>query len=254
MPFTLSHIVLAPPLARLSQRHLPVAALAMGCMVPDLIRLFIQDENTTTHLWSSLIYPNLFIGLGFTALWYFIYRPAFYRFLGLQHPLNIQGLTSALRFLLAVILSILIGNATHLIWDGLTHTDYRTFAFYEVLSQPVMLLGHMYPLHLLLQMASSIIPLPILAWMGWHYYQQHCQHFPVSAAIKHYFYRLMVLASALGLFVLWNYVRHIPSEIWATNPYFYIGRSINIFMQGWLIIITLGCLLFLFLQHKRRIN
>jgi hypothetical protein len=44
MPFTLSHAVLAPPLAKLSRHTLPTAALAIGCMVPDLIRLFINDH------------------------------------------------------------------------------------------------------------------------------------------------------------------------------------------------------------------
>ena len=43
MPFTLSHAVLAPPLAKLSGNRLPLAALAIGCMVPDLIRLFVAD-------------------------------------------------------------------------------------------------------------------------------------------------------------------------------------------------------------------
>ena len=40
MPFTISHAVLAPPLSKLSGGRLPIAALAIGCMVPDLFRLF----------------------------------------------------------------------------------------------------------------------------------------------------------------------------------------------------------------------
>ncbi|WP_416172827.1 DUF4184 family protein, partial [Escherichia coli] len=39
MPFTLSHAILAPPIAKLSDQRLPVAALAIGCMTPDLFRL-----------------------------------------------------------------------------------------------------------------------------------------------------------------------------------------------------------------------
>ncbi|HCL58892.1 MAG TPA: DUF4184 domain-containing protein, partial [Acinetobacter sp.] len=36
MPFTLSHAVLAPPISYLTGNRLPVAALAIGSMVPDL--------------------------------------------------------------------------------------------------------------------------------------------------------------------------------------------------------------------------
>ena len=50
MPFTISHAVLAPPISKLTGHALPVAALAIGCMVPDLYRLFTQENSNTTHL------------------------------------------------------------------------------------------------------------------------------------------------------------------------------------------------------------
>ena len=45
MPFTISHAVLAPPLAKLSGDRLPIAAIAIGCMTPDLHRLFTQANS-----------------------------------------------------------------------------------------------------------------------------------------------------------------------------------------------------------------
>lgn len=65
MPFTLSHAVLAPPISYLTGNRLPVAALAIGSMVPDLYRLFTHTNSNITHLWSSLIHPDLWIGLIF---------------------------------------------------------------------------------------------------------------------------------------------------------------------------------------------
>ena len=62
MPFTISHAVLAPPISKLTGHALPVAALAIGCMVPDLYRLFTQENSNTTHLWTSIIHPDLWIG------------------------------------------------------------------------------------------------------------------------------------------------------------------------------------------------
>jgi len=49
MPFTISHAVLAPPLAKLSGDRLPIAAIAIGSMTPDLYRLFTQANSNTTQ-------------------------------------------------------------------------------------------------------------------------------------------------------------------------------------------------------------
>ena len=165
MPFTISHAVLAPPISKLTGHALPVAALAIGCMVPDLYRLFTQENSNTTHLWTSIIHPDLWIGLGFCLLWYLIYRPVIYRLSGIQHPLNIESFKSAIQFFIGVIAAVLVGTATHIIWDGLTHVDFRTFAFKDVLSQNLTLFHHQYPVHRILQMGSSIGVLPILLYM-----------------------------------------------------------------------------------------
>ena len=44
MPFTLSHAILAPPLSKLSGNRLPIAALAIGTMTPDLYRVLVKTE------------------------------------------------------------------------------------------------------------------------------------------------------------------------------------------------------------------
>ena len=119
MPFTISHAVLAPPLAKLSGDRLPIAAIAIGSMTPDLYRLFTQANSNTTHYWTSLIHPDLWIGLSFCVLWYALLRPCFYRFLGIQHELRLSSMLRFFKFSVAVILAILLGTATHLLWDGL---------------------------------------------------------------------------------------------------------------------------------------
>lgn len=92
MPFTISHAVIAPPLSKLSQNTLPIAALAIGSMTPDLYRLFTVQSSMLTHQWKGLIYPNLALGLAFCAVWYFLYRPVVYRFFGVQHDLGLSSL------------------------------------------------------------------------------------------------------------------------------------------------------------------
>ncbi len=200
MPFTISHAVLAPPISKLTGHALPVAALAIGCMVPDLYRLFTQENSNTTHLWTSIIHPDLWIGLGFCLLWYLLYRPVIYRLSGIQHPLNIESFKSAVKFLIGVIAAVLVGTATHIIWDGLTHVDFRTFAFKDFLSQNLTLFNHQYPVHRILQIGSSIVVLPILLYMCLQYYRQHQQHHPISPKIKRFAVVLLLTSFAVGCF------------------------------------------------------
>ncbi len=254
MPFTLSHAVLAPPLAKLSGQRLPIAALAIGCMLPDLHRLFTLRQDPTPHLWSALLYPNLFLGLVFCALWSLLYRPALYRFMGVYHPLNLNTIKSALGFVGGMILALLIGNATHLIWDGLTHHDFRSFAFQDFLAQSVQLGTDIYPMHRVLQIGSSILALPFLLWMSLHYYRKHRQVNSVSTKIRVYAIALILLSIVCGGGSLWDYARHIPDALWQEELYYFTGRAINEFSQGALLMLSLGCLLFLILDFQRQME
>lgn len=250
MPFTISHTVLAPVLSRITGRHLPIAALAIGCMIPDLFRLFTAANDHSTHLWSGMLHPNLWIGLGFSALWYLIYRPVLYQVFSLSDPLRIHNFKNFLRFVFSISVAILLGNITHLLWDSVTHVDYRTWAFRDLLSHHIQIFHQTYPLHYLLQIGSSVLALPILIWMVWHYYQQH--HKPTATArwIRAYFALLVVMSLIYAACSCWHYIQLISTALWQQHAYYFLGRSINIFMQGWLIVMTMGCLLLLFLEGK----
>lgn len=106
MPFTISHAVIALPLSKLSRNTLPVAALAIGSMTPDLYRLFTMQSGMLTHQWKGLIYPNLTLGLIFCAIWYFLYRPVIYRFFGIQHDLGLNSLKRIFLFLVGTLLAL----------------------------------------------------------------------------------------------------------------------------------------------------
>ncbi|MDK2622782.1 hypothetical protein, partial [Vibrio vulnificus] len=57
-----------------------------------------------------------------------------------------------------------------------------------------------------------------------------------------------------GLFSVWDYARYISTEVWQSDLYYFTGRSINEFSQGFLITFSLGCLLFLFLDREHRMD
>lgn len=80
MPFTIAHAVLAPPISKLTRGFLPIGALAVGSMTPDLVRFFNVDSHFF-HQWNAALFPDTFLGLCFAIFWYLIYRPVLYHFL-----------------------------------------------------------------------------------------------------------------------------------------------------------------------------
>ncbi len=257
MPFTLSHAVLAPPIARLSGHMLPVAALVIGCMVPDLYRLFVSNGNSDpylAHYWRSLLYPDLALGLGFSFFWYLLYRPVIYRFCGIQHALNIHSFGSALKFLTGIVFAVLIGVCTHILWDGLTHADFRTFAFKDVLEQNISLFGEVYPLHRTLQITTSIFTLPLLGWMLYRYYRCYKHPLTLSRKVLMTGWGLTLFSFLAGMASVADYLRYIPKDVIASNLYNFIGISFNEFSQTALITFTLGCILFLFFDRDHRLG
>lgn len=254
MPFTVSHAVIAQPISYLTSYRLPIAGLVIGSMAPDLYRLLTQEQSNLTHMWSEVFGLTLWLALGFAALWYFLYRPTIYRFIGIQHELKINSFFTAIQFLILLCISIIIGIATHLIWDGLTHVDFRTFAFRDFLSTPISLFGQSYPLHRVLQLGSSALVLPILFWSCLNYYKAHQQQLKVSPKIQVFAWSLSIISIFSGLIAVLDYLRHLSVDLIRSDLYYFTGRFINEFSQTALIVFSLGCLLFLFLDHKQHLS
>lgn len=251
MPFTISHAVLAPPISKITGGRLPISALAIGTMTPDLYRLFTSQDYDFTHEWRGIIVPDLLIGLAFCLLWYLLFRPVVFRCIGMVKPLDLHSFDRVCGFILSVCIALIIGIATHLIWDGLTHSDFRTFAFDHFLNHTITLLGHGYPMHRVLQIGTSIIALPILFWMMFKHIQQHQQVTPVADKIKKIKWLLLIISTLGGLLAYARFAMALGLELWHTDLYGYVGRAINHFSSAWLVLFSFGCLIFLILDHRK---
>lgn len=254
MPFTLSHAVLAPPIAKLTGNRLPIAALAIGTMTPDLYRLLVETEILLNHQWQGIIYPDLLVGLLFCFLWYCLYRPMLFKFLGVSKPLNIHSFSTFCKFLLSMMIAIIVGTATHIIWDGLTHLDFRTFAFHEFLAQSVLILNHEYPMHKVLQIGCSAIALPFLIWMGLHYFFKYQIKQSSNNKAQIFSYFLFVSSFFSGCIYYIYFAKKISFSTQDTDLYHLIGFFIKGFTQGSIICFTLGCIIFAFLNHRKYFN
>ncbi|TCM68129.1 uncharacterized protein DUF4184 [Acinetobacter calcoaceticus] len=265
MPFTLSHMIVAPPISKLSGDRLPIAALAIGSMTPDLYRLFTEQDFNQSHQWNSLFSLNLGLGLFFCALWYLLYRPVLFALLNLNKPLRLHSFRSICGFVLCVCIAIVIGAATHLIWDGLTHSDFRSFAFHDFLNQSVVIAERTFAMHRVLQIGSSIIALPILLWMGIHYaiayrpashqHQAHTaqteQSDQLRQPLKFAGLLLILFSFFIGCFAYIDFAQSWSADARWADLYQFIGRAINQFSSAFLISFSLGCVaILIFMQRK----
>jgi hypothetical protein len=171
MAFTLAHAAAAIPFRR---TPLIVSAIVMGCFVPDFSYfLTLSPHRGFSHTVAGMFVLDL--PLAMAALWVFhaFIKQPMLMFLpvGIRRRLT----TSVNRFpfwpwkrLALIVLSILVGTATHLAWDAFTHHDtwiYQNWAFLRETAGLSFAPG--WQMYKLLEYASSVVGLAVIAvWIG----------------------------------------------------------------------------------------
>lgn len=207
MPFTLSHSAAAIPFRR---TPLIMSAIVMGCFVPDFpYFLSLSPRMFFGHTFTGMFVFDL--PLAIAALWLFhafIKRPML---LFLPAGIRCRLTTNVNTFpfwpserLSLIVLSILIGTATHLLWDAFTHPNswiYQNWAFLRgAVELPVT--GEMQK-YKLLEYASSIFGLAVVAVWIWHWYRTTQPSAapvaqPLDAAQKRAFVAVLPILATLG--------------------------------------------------------
>ena len=131
MPFTFSHPAVVLPIGRLFKNRLSPAALIIGSMTPDF-EYFInfKQHSVYSHTWLGIFWFDLPLGL----LLYFLFTGVvkdqliyhfpnflnvrFSRFIGFKKKITFKNI-------LMIIVALLIGIVTHLIWEKITHGTVR---------------------------------------------------------------------------------------------------------------------------------
>lgn len=175
MPFTLSHAAAVIPFRR---TPFVMSALVMGCFVPDFPYLIsLSPHMSYGHTFPGILALDLPLAL--LALWLFhafVKRPML-MFLSARLRRRLRTSVNSFPFwpsvrLSLIILSILVGTATHLLWDAFTHRTswfYENWAFLRTnLELPAI--GEM-PMYKLLEYVSSVFGLVVLAVWIWHWYR-----------------------------------------------------------------------------------
>ena len=209
MAFTLAHMAAALPFYR-CQKWLNVEALFIGTMLPDLPYFLNSNPMVAqhSHQWIGLLTYCLPLGLAVFALWYWLLKSALIALIqpwqrvqgstGHNHhsmqaalPQYPFGLWFAARmqkygvFWLKVVLGLLLGSITHLLWDGTTHPD-GFIAIRLGLQYPVSIayLGDI-PMARFLQYVTSIFALILLIGFTWNRWQVSVAISKIQAANIH---------------------------------------------------------------------
>jgi len=128
MPFTFSHPAVVLPANYFLKKRISLTGLIAGSMVPDF-EYFVRDYHKSfySHTWLGLFYIDLPAGLLLCFLYHNLIRRPFYA----NAPLFLKRKLAAFQALhwnswfaakwRTVLLCILAGAITHLVWDKLTH-------------------------------------------------------------------------------------------------------------------------------------
>jgi hypothetical protein len=131
MPFTFAHPAAVLPFAR--QKFLPMSALVIGSLTPDF-QYFLTMKLTGRygHSFEGLFFFNLPVGI----LLFLIFHGLVKRPLIAHLPRGLSGRFSALydkplreyftHYGLGVMAAIMLGAATHIVWDSFTHAQTPT--------------------------------------------------------------------------------------------------------------------------------
>jgi hypothetical protein len=170
MPFTFSHPAAILPFSYLPRKWVSMTGLVIGSLTPDF-EYFIRMRNQSTfsHTIYGLFWFDLPLGLLLTFIFHNIVRNSLFN--NLPTILKSRILINS-RFdwntyfkanWLVVTISILIGAASHILWDGFTHPHGYFVETIPALTNTFYLFGREIPIYKIVQHCSTLLGATVIA-------------------------------------------------------------------------------------------
>jgi hypothetical protein len=218
VPFTISHAAAVLPIHVLGKHRLPLTALMIGSMAPDFGYFFLHDASRTlTHSFTGLFVFALPAGL---AVWLF--------YVALLEKATITLLSDRwhTRFahtgeitpslILRAGVAVLLGAATHLLWDAFTHRGTFITDAIPALRGPTPGFSWM-PVYHLLHGVSSVVGLLILVLWARRLHRQPARSlirpYNVSEPTRRKANWFLLAATLLGALLEWMPYLHRRYDI-----------------------------------------
>ena len=165
MPFTPTHIAAIVPLAY--SKWFPFSALAIGCMIPDLPLFFPWVNYAQTHSAIGVLTVCMPLGLTAYVLFQCIIKVPLVALLPnwMQDRMTTYSsplLKPSYLFFLGLMLAVVIGAYTHIIWDAFTHQGRWGTHWIPLLNKEIPIAGRLLPGYKIFQYGSTLIGLPLM--------------------------------------------------------------------------------------------
>ena len=144
MPFTLSHPAAVLPLHRWTKSRLPLSALAIGAITPDVAYFIPLSLGSESHSLLGLTYFCWPVGMALWLIFEFFLKAPTIDLLpsSLRNRLPRGAMTLSVSSLTAVSLAIVLGGLSHIVWDSFTHAHTPIVVASEILRTPVITIGN----------------------------------------------------------------------------------------------------------------
>ncbi|MCC9137805.1 DUF4184 family protein [Pontibacter silvestris] len=164
MPFTFSHPAIVLPGYYFPKKWRSLTGLIVGSVTPDFeMFLRMEAKNAFSHSWHSIFWFNLPLAIVLAFLFHLAVRnplidhlPAFLR----QRLLPFKSFDWSgyfKRHYGIIVLSIIVGAASHIFWDSFTHAYGIFIRWFPALAQKVSVGNFTMPLFSFLQFAFSAL-------------------------------------------------------------------------------------------------
>ena len=164
MPFTFSHPAIVLPLTFLPRQWFSLTGLIIGSLTPDFEYFFrMRLKSHYSHTMDGLFWFDLPLGLLLAFVFHNIVRNSLFDNL----PMFLKSRFSVFRQFdwnshfkrngFVVIISILMGAASHIFWDSFTHDHGYFVQIIPALQSSVDFLGGQLPVLKILQHGSTLL-------------------------------------------------------------------------------------------------
>lgn len=206
MPFTFSHPALVVPLLYAHRRYkwLSATGLIIGSMAPDaekFLRLKLASQHS--HTIGSIFYFSCPVSLGLAFVFHMLVRRPLIKHLPAPLYRRVSKYTNfdwpsyCRQHTWGVLLSIVIGAASHLFWDSFTHDNTLITSAVPESSDLVWLGTKAMPLWQLIALVSSVVGALIIGYVVWKMPVSTAATVPNTSAILSYWSTVSLIAACL---------------------------------------------------------
>ena len=170
MPFTLAHPAIVLPLTK--SKRFSFTALIAGSMVPDFEFFFqLREVENIGHHWYGILLFDFPVALFSCFLFHNLLRNA----LVIHLPAAFRNRVAAVLDFdwnwyartnkATVAVSLFIGVASHILWDGFTHYDGMFVELFPLLATKISISSFAIPAYFLLQLLFSVLGLAAVGYV-----------------------------------------------------------------------------------------